>query len=173
MKHQRLTRQSWIDAGLAELIEKGASALAAEPLARKIGTTKGSFYWHFKDVPAFQEAIISDWQSRAFAQVLAALAEDGTSEQRLRRFGSLILSDAQDPAFRAWAQKSPTVAAAISQVDAERLTYLTNLLRQLGVTNPGFAQSCLGALIGLPQLKDQADPATAFDTMIDLVLALK
>ncbi|WP_187429084.1 hypothetical protein ROLI_004850 [Roseobacter fucihabitans] len=173
MKHQRLTRQLWIEAGLSELVENGAAALAAEPLARKIGTTKGSFYWHFKDVPAFQQAILADWQSRAFADVLTALSEDGSAEQRLRRFGALILSDEQDSAFRAWAKTSPDVAFAIAQVDAERLTYFSSLLRQLGVTNPGFAQSCLGALIGLPHLGDQANPSAAFDTMIDLVLALK
>lgn len=173
MKHQRLTRQLWIDAGLSELVENGASALAAEPLARKIGTTKGSFYWHFKDVPAFQQAILEDWQSRAFAEVLGALSSDGSAEQRLRRFGAQILTDDQDPAFRAWAKTSPVVAQTIAQVDAERLTYFTNLLRQLGVSNPGFAQSCLGALIGMPLLGDQADPSAAFDTMIDLVLALK
>lgn len=173
MKHQRLTRRLWIEAGLLELVENGAAALAAEPLARKLGTTKGSFYWHFKDVPAFQEAILTDWQSRAFSDVMADLAKEGTVEQRLRRFGTMILSDKHDPAFRAWAKTSPSVALAIAQIDAERLTYFTNLLRQLGVTNPGFAQSCLGALVGLPQLGDQADPASAFDTMIDLVLALK
>lgn len=173
MKHQRLTRRLWINAGLAELVENGASALAAEPLARKLGTTKGSFYWHFKDVPAFLDAIVVDWQSRAFADMMAALAKDGTAEQRLRHFGAQILADDQDAAFRAWAKTSPTVAQAIAQVDAERLTYCTNLLRQLGVTNPGFAQGCLGALIGLPQLGAEADPSAAFHTMIDLVLALK
>ncbi|MBW4707295.1 TetR/AcrR family transcriptional regulator [Roseobacter sp. YSTF-M11] len=173
MKRQRLTRQSWIDAGLDALIAQGSTALAAEPLARQLGATKGSFYWHFKDVPDFQKAVVKDWQSRAFADVVSALAEDGNAEQRLRQFGARILSDEQDPAMRAWALTAPTVARAVAQVDSERLRYTVNLLRHLGIKNPAFAQSCLGALIGLPQVRGDAAPAAAFDTMVDLVLALK
>ncbi|WP_299680165.1 TetR/AcrR family transcriptional regulator [uncultured Roseobacter sp.] len=173
MATQRLTRQKWIDAGLDALILKGPPALAAEPLARDLGATKGSFYWHFKDVPALHEAVVKDWQSRALSQIAEALAKEGNSEKRLRRFGAQFVADKQDPAFRAWAHTSPMVADALSDVDQERLTYLVNLLNHLGVRNPAFAQSCLGALIGLPQLQGQTKPTQAFDTMVDLVLALK
>lgn len=173
MASQRLTRQSWIDAGLTALGAQGPTSLAAEPLARALGATKGSFYWHFKDVPAFQEAVVRDWQSRALSDVAKALSGSGTAEKRLRAFGKTILSDVQDPAIRAWAQTAAPVAQVVTDVDAERLTYMASLLAHLGVGNPAFAQSCLGALVGLPQLHGSATPAQAYDTMIDLVLALK
>ncbi|MEM6887490.1 MAG: TetR/AcrR family transcriptional regulator [Pseudomonadota bacterium] len=173
MTRKRLSRQNWIDTGLDTLASAGPGALAAEPLARKLNTTKGSFYWHFKDVPAFHEALIKDWQGRAFASVVAALSEDGNAEHRLRRFGDLMRSDEQDSAFRAWARADASVAHAVAQVDAERLTYLENLLKQLGLSNPEFAQSCLGALIGLPQIGGKTSPDRAFETMVDLVVALK
>ena len=70
MKRERLSRQSWIDAGLKALVAQGPTALAAEPLARALGATKGSFYWHFKDVPSLHEAVTQDWQTRAFARVV-------------------------------------------------------------------------------------------------------
>lgn len=173
MAAKRLTRQSWIDAGLAALVSKGPASLAAEPLARDLKATKGSFYWHFKDVPALHEAVIKDWQSRALSDIARALAEDGSAEQRIRAFGKQLLSDRQDPAFRGWAQTAAPVATAVADVDAERLTYMASLLSHLGVGNPEFAQSCLGALIGLPQLQNKTKPAAAFDTMVDMVLALK
>lgn len=173
MSKQRLTRQKWIDTGLDALVGKGPVSLAAEPLARALGATKGSFYWHFKDVPALHDAVVKDWQSRALSQIAAALAASGNAEQRLRVFGKRFLGDNQDPAFRAWAQTSPMVATAVADVDAERLTYISSLLSHLGVGNPEFAQSCLGALVGLPQLKGKTKPVQAFDTMVDLVLALK
>ncbi|WP_300033746.1 TetR/AcrR family transcriptional regulator [uncultured Roseobacter sp.] len=173
MKRARLNRQSWIDAGLIALVAEGPNALAAEPLARRLETTKGSFYWHFKDVPEFQKAVIRDWQSRAFADVVNALAEDGSAEQRLRRFGKRMLADRQDPALRTWARSDKSVARAIAQVDAERLTYLGNVLKQLGITNPEFAQSTLAALIGLPQIGGKTRPARAFETLTDLVVALQ
>ncbi|MGC3938401.1 TetR/AcrR family transcriptional regulator [Roseobacter sp. EG26] len=173
MKHQRLTRQSWIDAGLEALVASGPVALAAEPLARALGATKGSFYWHFKDVPEFQHALLKDWQSRALMQVADALAKNGNAEERLRDFGARILGDVQDSALRAWARTSTEVAEAVAQVDAERLRYITSLLQHLGVKNPGFALCCLGALAGLPQVGESSDPAAAYETLVDLVLALK
>ncbi|WP_295311556.1 TetR/AcrR family transcriptional regulator [Roseobacter sp.] len=173
MKRTRLNRNAWIEAGLKALVADGPTALAAEPLARRLNTTKGSFYWHFRDVPDFQAAVVKDWQTRAFATVVTALAEDGSTEMRLRRFGRLMLADKQDPALRAWARTDKSVARALAQVDAERLTYLANLLKQLGIKNPEFAQSTLSAMIGLPQLVGKSKPAAAFDTLVDLVIALQ
>jgi AcrR family transcriptional regulator len=173
MKRQRHSRQSWIEAGLASLVSQGPASLAAEPLARALGTTKGSFYWHFKDVPEFQSAVVKHWQTRAFADVLQALEETGNAEKRLRRFGEDILSNAEDPAMRAWGRADNTVAKAVAQVDAERLKYVANLLRHIGIANEDFARSCLAALIGLPGIAEKAQSQRAFETMVDLVLALK
>lgn len=173
MKRQRLSRQSWIDAGLKSLISNGPSALAAEPLARELGTTKGSFYWHFKDVPDFQAALVKHWQSHAFANVLQALEDNGSAEQRLRRFGKDVLANQQDPAMRAWARADASVAKAVSQVDAERLKYVTALLNHIGISNDDFARSCLAALVGLPSVAKKSSANAAYDTLIDLVLALK
>ncbi len=173
MKRQRHSRASWIEAGLKSLVTKGPAALAAEPLARELGTTKGSFYWHFKDVPEFQSAVVKHWQSRAFAKVLQALEEDGNAEQRLRRFGKDILADQQDPAMRAWARADRQVDKAVAQVDAERLKYVTALLKHIGLANDDFARSSLGALVGLPAIANKSASAKAFDTLIDMVVALK
>ena len=173
MKRQRMSPQVWIDAGLSELITSGANALAAESLARKIGTTKGSFYWHFKDVPDFQSAVIKHWQNEAFTNVVQALEDGGNAEHRLRRFGKDILSSTHDPAMRAWACTDKTAAKAIAQVDAERLKYLVSLLRQLGISNDDFARSCLAALVGLPAVAKKKKAIQSFDTMVDLVVALK
>ncbi|MFK7869706.1 MAG: TetR/AcrR family transcriptional regulator [Roseobacter sp.] len=173
MKRTRLTRQTWIETGIATLVEAGPSALAAEPLARKLKTTKGSFYWHFKDVPDFHQAILKDWQTRAFAAVVAALSESGNAERRLRRFGAILRADPQDGALRAWARSDPLVAKAIAQVDDERLKYLANLLKQLGISNPEFAHTCLGTMIGVPQIGSKKNPKKAFETLVDLLVALK
>ncbi|MFK7746045.1 MAG: TetR/AcrR family transcriptional regulator [Roseobacter sp.] len=173
MKRQRLSRQSWIDAGLVSLASKGPNALAAEPLARELGTTKGSFYWHFKDVPDFQTAVVKHWQGEAFADVVNALADGGSAEQRLRRFGRDILRNKNDAAMRAWGHTDKSVAKVISLVDVERLTYLTNLMRHLGIKNDDFARACLAAVVGLPAVSNKSQAANAYETMIDLVLALK
>ncbi|MGA9251104.1 MAG: TetR/AcrR family transcriptional regulator, partial [Roseobacter sp.] len=137
------------------------------------GTTKGSFYWHFKDVPEFQSAVVKHWQSHAFADVLQALEETGSAEQRLRRFGKDILLNETDPAMRAWARADKSVAKAVAQVDTERLKYVTALLNNIGLSNDGFARSSLAALVGLPAVAGKSSATKAFDTLVDTVLALK
>lgn len=169
----RLTPEHWLDAGFAALLAKGPAALAAEPLARQIGTTKGSFYWHFKDVPAFHGAMIDVWRGQALLALSEAVATSAAPDQRLRAFGQGVLEDPREAAMRTWAQSNPGVAAALHVVDAERLTYLTLLLRELGLGNADFARALQATLIGLPHLSDALETRRApFEALVDTVLAL-
>ena len=45
----RLSREEWLARALEVLGKNGAGQLAVESLARQLGVTKGSFYWHFRD----------------------------------------------------------------------------------------------------------------------------
>lgn len=167
----RLTPEHWLNAGFDALATKGPSALAAEPMARALGTTKGSFYWHFKDVPAYHTALIGAWRTRAIATLRDALSDTAGPDQRLRTFGATVLSDEVETALRIWAQSNADVAAVLSAVDAERHTYLSLLLREMGLGNPDFARALQATLIGLPQMaKGETAP---FETLIDTVLALQ
>ncbi len=174
MTSTRLTLDDWLAAGFDALQRSGQNALAAEPLARRLGTTKGSFYWHFKDVPAYHARLIQNWYDGAMSAMLASLKQDGPANHRLRRFGAELLNDPFEASMRIWAQSNPDVAEALRKVDDERLKYLTTLLNQLGLGNPEFARALLAALIGLPQLSpdDPKQHAAAFDTLVDTVLAL-
>lgn len=172
MSNTRLSPEKWIIAGFDALIADGPAALAAEPMARRLKTTKGSFYWHFKDVPAYHAAIVRHWHANALADVMVRLESGGTPEARLRAFGRHILDTRSEAALRVWAQTDATVAASMAEVDAERLTYLQHLLNQFGLRNPAFAAAILATLIGLPEIKAPSDPITAFDAMVDTILAL-
>lgn len=171
MARPRLSPEKWLDAGLGALAASGPSALAAEPLARALKTTKGSFYWHFKDVPAFQEAVLTRWQAAALEQVLAHLQQEDESDRRLRDFGRMVLNDPVEPQLRIWALNDPDVAKVIAEVDTERLAYLTRLLGQLGLRNADFARALQSTLVGL-SLNPDSDIAP-FETLIDTVLALR
>lgn len=174
MQTSRLTSDHWLTAGFDALQRGGKNAIAAEPLARQLGTTKGSFYWHFKDVPAFHAALIASWYDTAMATLVVLLESDGPADQRLRSFGTQVLCDPLETPLRIWAQTNTAVADALNKIDAERLTYLTILLRQLGLGNPDFARALLATLVGLPQISrdERAVQSATFDTLVDTVLAL-
>jgi AcrR family transcriptional regulator len=182
-KRVRLSPDDWIRAGFRALIATGPQSLRAEALARDLGTTKGSFYWHFADVPAFHAAMLETWVTAAEQALPAALAAEPTPAARLRRLGQIgtapvlpeIADTALEPALRAWAHDAPDAAAAIARVDAARLASLRALLAEMGITNPEIARLLLGAGIGLAELalRDGTDAATPMGSLVDLVLALR
>lgn len=174
MTSTRLTPDTWLAAGFDALQELGAQAIAAEPLARRLGTTKGSFYWHFRDVPTFQDALLIRWQEAALAHVANLPKSADEADQKLRQFGREIMKDRNEVALRIWAQRDQRVAAALNAVDNARRDYLVSLLEQLGLGNPDFARALQATLVGLPQISPNTntDQTAPFNTLVDTVLAL-
>lgn len=173
MANKQHTKASWIEAGFSALKNSGATALRAETLAKHLGTTKGSFYWHFADVPTYQDAVIDSWRNETLNAIVTQLSAAGTPQKRLHALGTQILSDQVDPAMRAWAKSHPYARQTITQIDEQRLTYISTLLASLGITNPAFAVACYGALIGTLAIETDVLPQQAFTALIDLILALK
>ncbi len=176
---RRLARADWLRTGLDALAETGPSALKAEPLARRLGTTKGSFYWHFEDVPAFHAALLAQWEDEATARTDTALAAEDGAVARLRRLAQIIAErDAAfpvEPAVRAWAKDSDAARAAIARLDDHRLTQIQALLAEIGIANPEMARIIYAAGIGMEELgKDTTGTnAAAMGSLVDLVLALR
>ncbi|MGR3365016.1 MAG: TetR/AcrR family transcriptional regulator [Maritimibacter harenae] len=178
----RLSTKDWIAAGFRSLVTKGPEALKAEPLARELGTTKGSFYWHFKDVPDFKTKMLQHWQGAVIQALSAAVDAGGTAAQRLYRINEISSTEAGnfggaalEPAIRAWAQSDAEVAAAVEEIDAKRLAYLGATLKQLDLTNPEFARILYGAFIGMGTLSatDGQDNTDALSTLTAAMLALQ
>jgi AcrR family transcriptional regulator len=43
-----LSKGDWIRAALFAIADRGTAGVVVEPPAASLGTTKGSFYWHFR-----------------------------------------------------------------------------------------------------------------------------
>jgi AcrR family transcriptional regulator len=182
MAKNRLSRELWLAAGFKALTEQGPIALKAEPLARRLGTTKGSFYWHFKDGPEFQAAMLSLWEERAYSDIVAGLETEESPVKRLRTLSDIAAQSAPEefggagaePAIRAWARENHIVAEAVDRIDAKRMAYLTALLTEIGLTNSDLSRIIYGALLGMQDLstRDGADNSQALGTLVDLIIAL-
>jgi AcrR family transcriptional regulator len=57
----RLSVGDWVQAGFGIVAEEGLKALTIDRLCRRLGVTKGSFYWHFSDMKAYRTALIDAW----------------------------------------------------------------------------------------------------------------
>jgi AcrR family transcriptional regulator len=176
-RRPRLTPDTWLAAGLDALCEAGPAALGAEPLARRLGTTKGSFYWHFADVPAYSAALLARWQ--AAAEAALGTDEDAPAAARLRATAQTIAApdpdapQAAEPAIRAWAATDGQAARCIAETDARRLDRLGALLAECGIANPDMARILLGAAIGMQSLGGPGANRDAIGSLVDLVLALR
>ena len=74
-KREALTAADWTEAALDALARGGLPAVAVEPLAKELGATKGSFYWHFADRQALMAATLELWERRDTDRVIAAVDE--------------------------------------------------------------------------------------------------
>ena len=130
------TAGDWLKAAARRLTTGGVEAVAIEPLARDMGVTKGSFYWHFADRPALLEALIADWEARATAPVLDRLKRmGGEPADRLAALMATVAAEgggSLDPAMRAWAQNDAFAATAVGRVDAGRLAHIAGEFRAMG-----------------------------------------
>lgn len=132
---ERLGCDAWIEAGLALLAEGGVAAVGVEPLATRLGVTKGSFYWHFQNRAALLAALCGEWVDRSTETFIARVEQlGGTPSERLRNL-LLVTADAPKPlerAVRAWAATDADVAARVAAVDARRTAFVTGLLAAIG-----------------------------------------
>jgi len=137
---EQLSADDWIDLGLATLAKRGFTGLKAEPLAKTMGVSRGSFYWHFADLGAFHAAVLKRWREIAAERIIADVENDGSAEPLaylLRRtFGARLNLER---AVRNWAAFDPAAQAAVRAIDRRRLDYIEGLLVKHGLA-PSVAQ---------------------------------
>ena len=134
----QLSAQDWVDLGLKTLSKSGFTALKAEPLAKAMGVSRGSFYWHFADIGAFHAAVLERWREIATEQIIAgveAAKENDKGEDPLAvllrlTFGRKLTLE---KAVRSWAANDVRARAALVAVDRRRLDYIESLLGQTGL----------------------------------------
>jgi AcrR family transcriptional regulator len=134
MKDQ-LSARDWLDRGLKALARNGFTALKADPLAKAMGVSRGSFYWHFADVGAFHAALLKHWHEVAAEQIIAEVEATAPGQQGLelllrRAFGERVKLEG---AVRTWASIDPGARAAVQAIDRRRLDYIEHLLGQAGL----------------------------------------
>ncbi len=135
-ERKRLSRQDWVAAGLAALRREGPDAVAVEPLAVALETTKGSGYWHFANRAALLAAVMEAWRGVATAQVIDRVESAGGSpRERLHHLLVESTSGARTAAAELLIMGSadPTVRAVVEQVTEQRIRYVAALIEQGGV----------------------------------------
>jgi AcrR family transcriptional regulator len=170
----QLSAGDWLDQGLKTLARDGFTALKAEPLAKAMGVSRGSFYWHFADIGAFHAAILKHWREIAAEQIIANLEahknDDNPLELLLRQAfaGKLVL----EKAVRSWATLDPVARSAVQAIDRRRLGYVENLFRASGLSDDvarARAQIIYWAFLGFALSEKPLPPARQAEVLDELL----
>ena len=132
---ERLTAHDWIDFALTTLADEGVSALKADVLARRLGVSRGSFYWHFRDLGDFHARVIEHWKQIATERIIADIERYDVGEERLdalarHGFGHDVVLEVR---MRAWADNNAEVARVLGDIDRRRREYMEQMLVEAGI----------------------------------------
>jgi AcrR family transcriptional regulator len=138
----RLDIADWAKAALEQLASYGIDGVRIELLAKKLGVTKGSFYWHFKDRDALHGHMLDEWRRDATLKLIERVKQRLTTpEERLRHllqlpFRGRVADRAADVelAIRLWGRRDERAANALKEVDDQRLLYIRQLFEDLGLS---------------------------------------
>ncbi|CCD97001.1 putative transcriptional regulator protein [Bradyrhizobium sp. ORS 375] len=132
---EQLSAKDWLDQGLRILASQGFTALKAEPMAKAMGVSRGSFYWHFADVATFHAELLKHWREIAAEQVISGVEASAGAEPAiavlLRR--SFTIRAALERAVRSWAASDAVAQQAVQAIDKRRLGYIQSLLAADGL----------------------------------------
>jgi AcrR family transcriptional regulator len=133
-----LTVDDWAAAALAALARGGIAAVAVEPIAARLGTTKGSFYWHFSSRDALLEAALRLWERTETDDVIALVETEPDMLRRLRMLLAVALGAGIElPGARVELALQPSadhplVAPVLARITTRRLDYLAGMFAELG-----------------------------------------
>ena len=170
----KLNRQRWLTAGLQALANEGPEGLRIMPIAEQLGVTKGSFYWHFKNLDEYQAALLEEWEKSYTQEAIHCLENDKAdpaSKLRIWITGAAYADFKLDRAIRSWSLNNPAVREVRARVDQDRIDYLTKLLREVGWSKDEaltLAQWTYCAWVGYATL----DGATTTEKQLRLILSI-
>jgi len=138
----RLSAGDWADAALDALARGGLAAVAVEPLAARLKTTKGSFYWHFRNRDALIEAALLRWEERGTTEVIAGIETEPDPVVKLRRLFATVIGHGTTHRIELSLLASaghPAVGPVLRRISERRVDYVAQLFCEAGFP-PGEAR---------------------------------
>lgn len=160
-KRVTLSAADWEQEALKMIAEQGLGAVAVEPLARRMGITKGSFYWHFTNREALLEQALLLWEEHDTRNLTASLAAIDDPRDRLRSFFRAVGRERfTHDVYSALcaAADHPQVEPVLERVADRRMNQIARAFEEIGF-EPEAAQHrarlSYSAYLGFLQLRRQ------------------
>lgn len=163
-KRRRLSAEDWIEAALVVIREIGVDAVAVEPLAERLGVTKGSFYAHFSNRDDLVRAALDRWENEDTSHVDHVLEANNQPRAALRGLIDEMFGDYEAGKLYAGicaAGADPLVAPYAFGHALRKVDLFTDLYRRAGLTSAEAqrrAELTYTAFIGYWRIKSMFPP---------------
>ncbi|MEM8792265.1 MAG: TetR/AcrR family transcriptional regulator [Pseudomonadota bacterium] len=134
----KATREDWIDASRDILIDQGVEQVKILTVSERLGVSRSSFYWYFRDRADLLDHLLQAWEegNTGVIQRHAAMPAETITAAVLNLFRCFIEPDGfnhrLDFAVREWARRSQPVQDAVARSDQTRLAAIAGLFERHG-----------------------------------------
>lgn len=133
----RLTSVAWTAAAFEVFTRKGLQAISIETLAKQLGVTRGSFYWHFHSRDDLIDSVLAQWRHAA-TETGRRLREITDPRERLRTFLAEGISDldyGRREINLLSLMDNPMVRTAVEEHTLARTKFVEEALKEVGHTD--------------------------------------
>jgi AcrR family transcriptional regulator len=136
--HTKVTREDWLTMARDTLVRDGAEQVKILALADRMGVSRSSFYWYFRNRDDLLKALLEEWEARNTASITGQCAQPSASiTEAVCNFFRCFVDPARfdsglDFAVREWSRRDEALRARVDAADAVRLSAVTGMFARHG-----------------------------------------
>ncbi len=163
-KNERFQYNDWLELGLSCARGDPSTRLTVDHLCERARKTKGSFYFHFKNIDAYFMALAEHWYQQFTIDLIHKSQQQPSPKDRLDLLNALAvqLDPRIEQGMRALVAREPSISGICKKVDEMRLAYLSELYKSTGQFSDDDAEALAifeyAAMVGYQQIKPDASP---------------
>lgn len=131
----KVSKQGWIDTGMALLSKRGSASLTLENLLAELDVTIGSFYHHFGSRKKFVDAILDHWEVEMTDSIIQQHSQQLDAKQQIHDIIESVLGLKKllplEISIRAWAMESDAVKKRLQRVEKKRLKFGQSIFEKI------------------------------------------
>ena len=164
---KRFCRDDWLDLGFQVIRSDPSARLTIDLLCEEAQKTKGSFYFHFRNIEAYFSAMAEHWFNEFTLELIRRSEKMSTPAEKLDHLNTLAfqLDPHIEQGMRMLAAREKCIREICATVDNKRLQYLTKLYIDTGKYSNDDAAALAtieyAAMVGYQQIRPDASPKDA------------
>ena len=135
-KRPSASREDWILATLNVLRERGIEGVKVVAIARELGLTSGSFYWHFKNIQELLDDVLEYWEHFQTEHIIDDVMKfQGPPGERIKKLMHQVIAEnasMPDSSVAVWAKSDAQAALCFKRAMKKRFDFSTWLFEEAG-----------------------------------------